>query len=170
MKTILYMAISINGYIARENGNSEWPSPEDYDGFDLYSKKAENVIIGKTTYEQASKEGIFPFPGRLNIVMTHQKIANKFGDQVLFTDKSPNEILKLLEDKGFTTTFVGGGGHINALFMKEKLIDEIYLDVEPIVFGKGIKLFEDQDFEFNLELLGVKHLNKNTVQLHYKVK
>lgn len=54
-------------------------------------------------------------------------------------------------------------------FMKEGLINEIYLDVEPLIFGKGIKLFADSDFEYNLELLEVNKLNENTVQLHYKV-
>lgn len=53
--------------------------------------------------------------------------------------------------------------------MKEGLIDEIFLDVEPVVFRKGIKLFADADFEAKLELLETRNFSNNEVQLHYKV-
>jgi len=65
---------------------------------------------------------------------------------------------------------VAGGGKLNASFLKEGLVDEIYLDVEPIAFGKGIKLFDDEDFEVNLELIEVNKISQNEIQLHYKVK
>lgn len=169
MKVILYMGITPNGYIAKEDGDSEWTSDEDLEGFYQQSKAAGNVIMGKNTHEMTIKYGYFPFPDAINIVMTHQKVENKWGDRAIFTDKPPKEVLKMLEGKGFTTAFIAGGGHINSSFMKEGLIDEIYLDVEPLVFGKGIQLFAPEDFEYELELLGVKKLSKNTVQLHYRV-
>lgn len=53
--------------------------------------------------------------------------------------------------------------------MKEGLVDEIYLDIEPIVLGKGIQLFEDADFESKLELLETRKFSNNEIQLHYKV-
>lgn len=170
MKTILYMGTSINGYIAKEDGDSEWTSEEDLQGFYKNSQAAGNIIMGKNTYDSASEYGYFPFPGAVNVIMTHQNIENKWGDQVIFTDKSPKEISQMLEERGFKEAFLAGGGNVNSSFMKEGLIDEIYLDVEPIVFGKGIKLFSDGDFEYELELLEVNKLNKNTTQLHYKVK
>lgn len=163
------MGVSINGYVAREDGNSEWTSDEDLKGFYEHSKKAGNIIMGKNTFHAASSYGYFPFPESLNVILTHQQIENKWKDKVIVTGTSPREVLRMLEKKGFQEAFIAGGGQINSSFIKEKLIDEIYLDVEPFVFGKGIKLFADSDFEFNLELLECKNLNKNTVQLHYKV-
>lgn len=74
-----------------------------------------------------------------------------------------------MHEQGFETIMVCGGGGLNTSFMKENLIDEIYLDIEPIIFGKGIKLFEDSNFEAKLKLLGVKKLSSNEIQLHYKV-
>lgn len=76
----------------------------------------------------------------------------------------------MLEEKGFTTVFLAGGGALNASFMKEKLINEIYLDVEPVIFGKGIQVVAPSEFEYELDLLEIKKLNKDTVQLHYLVK
>lgn len=169
MKVILYMGISINGYVAKENGDSEWTSDEDLKGFYEHSKKAGNIIMGKNTFHAASNYGYFPFPDNINVVMTHQPIKNKWKDKVIITDESPKQILQMLEKKGFNETFIAGGGHINSSFIKEKLIDEIYIDVEPLVFGKGIPLFAPEDFEFNLQLLESVKLNKNTIQLHYKV-
>lgn len=163
------MGISANGYIAKSDGNSEWTSREDLRGFYEHSKEAGNVIMGKNTYLEALKRGYFPFPDSLNIVMSHQPIENKWGKQVLFTDKSPKEILKILEGKGLNTAFLAGGGKLNSSFAKESLINEVYLDVEPLIFGKGIQVFEPSDFEFELEFLGTKNLNKDTVQLHYRV-
>lgn len=170
MKTILYMGITINGYIAKEDGDSEWTSDEDLQGFYKHSKSAGNIIMGKNTYDSALEYGYFPLPGAVNVVMTHQNNENKWGEKVIITDKSPKEVLQMLEERGFKEAFLAGGGHLNSFFMKEGLIDEIYLDVEPLVFGKGIQVFADSDFEANLELLEVNKLNKNTVQLHYLVK
>ena len=163
------MGISINGYIAKENGDSEWTSDEDLKGFYEQSKNAGNIIMGKNTYFAASKSGYFPFPGALNIIVSHQNIENKWGDNVLISDKSPREILEILKQKGFATAFLAGGGQLNTSFIKENLIDEIYIDVEPLILGKGIKVFAEGDFEFGLELLETNKLNQNTIQLHYKV-
>lgn len=170
MKTILYMGTTINGYIAKEDGDSEWTSDEDLKGFYEHSKSAGNIIMGRNTYEAASRYGYFPFPDAVNVVVTHRPLENKWGNKVIVTDKSPKEVLEMLKGKGFDTAFLAGGGQINSASMKEGLIDEIYLDVEPVVFGKGIKLFADEDFEYNLELLETKKLNENTIQLHYKIK
>lgn len=169
MKVILYMGISVNGYIARKNGDSQWTSDEDLKGFYNYSKEAGNCVMGKNTYIEVVKYGYFPFPDALNVVVSHQPIENKWGDKVVITDKSPREIIKMLEEKDFNSLFLIGGGQLNSSFAKEGLIDEIYVDVEPLVFGQGIQIFAESDFEFELQLLEVNKLNTNTVQLHYKV-
>lgn len=169
MKVILYMGISINGLIAKENGDSEWTSEENLQGFYDQSKTAGNIIMGANTFRAASGAGYFPFPDALNIVLTKQKIENEWGDKVLFVNRTPKETLSLLEEKGFKTVFIAGGGHLNTSFMEDNLIDEIYLDVEPLLFGKGIPLFAEGDFEAELQLLETKKLNEDTIQLHYKV-
>lgn len=159
----------MNGFIAKEDGNSEWTSEEDLKGFYEQSKKAGNIILGKNTYLAATKYGYFPFPDAVNIVVSHDTIENQWGNKVVVTNKSPKEILDMLGEMGFQNAFLAGGGTLNASFMKEKLIDEIYLDVEPLVFGKGIKVFAEADFDFELKLLEVNKLNSDTVQLHYEV-
>ena len=84
--------------------------------------------------------------------------------------QSPQEALQILQNQKFKTVLICGGGKLNSSFMKEKLIDEIYLDIEPVFLGTGIKLFTDAEFETKLKLIDVKRLSKDEVQLHYKVK
>ncbi len=168
MKTILYMAITANGFIARTDGNTDWTSEETWnESYFKLLKRTGNLIIGHNTYDiMPPKEFL---PEVLYIVLTKGKPLKKKVPNVIFTNQTAKEVLKMLSDKGFEEICIGGGSIINSSFIKENLIDEIILDVEPIVFGKGIQLFAPEDFEYKLKLLSVKNLNKNTVQLHYKV-
>ena len=93
----------------------------------------------------------------------------KKGPKIRFVSEKPKEVLKLLEKEGKKRVCICGGAQINSLFMKENLIDEVFLDLEPVFLGKGVKLFADSDFETKLELLEVKKMSDNLVQLHYKV-
>lgn len=170
MKVILYNGITPNGYNAKENGDSEWTSEEDLQGFYKHSKKVGNIIMGRNTFQSAIDYKYFPFPDAVNVVVTHSPLENEWGEKVIITDQSPKEVLETLKGKGFTEAFIAGGGKLNSSFMKEGLINEIYLDVEPLLLGKGIQVFAPEDFEYELELLEINKLNKNTVQLHYKVK
>jgi len=101
--------------------------------------------------------------------LTHKKSLRKKTPKVIFTDKSPKNILMMLTAKGFKKVLIAGGGKLNSAFMKARLVDEMYLDIEPALLGKGIKLFADSDFEKKLRLINVKKLSKNEVQLHYEV-
>ena len=100
------------------------------------------------------------------VITSNKNLKDKA--QVKFTD-TPEKALNILKENSFPIAMVAGGGQNNSLFVEKGLVDEIYLDVEPLVFGKGIPLFSPADFEFKLELLGVKNLSKETIQLHYKV-
>ncbi len=163
MKVVLYMAITANGYIAKENNETPW-SDEEWESFSTKVKEIKNIVIGRKTFEIMEKGGEF------------QKIDNPFT--VIVSNKkennsnfvnSPEQAIDLLKEKGFSEVLVAGGGILNSSFMQKGLVDEIYLDIEPFLFGKGIKLFADNDFETKLELLETKQLSKNTIQLHYKI-
>lgn len=163
MKIILYMAMTANWYIARQNNETPWSS-EEWESFSEKVKETKNLIIGRKTFELMEKEEEF------------QKIWNPFVI-VISKEKKDNfnfvnsleKALELLKEKGFTQGLIAGGGILNSLFLQKGLIDEIYLDIEPYIFGKGIKLFAENDFETKLELLSTKQLSKNTIQLHYKI-
>jgi dihydrofolate reductase len=166
MKAILYMAMTINGYIAKEDHNTPW-SNEEWNSFYNFIKERKNIVVGKSTYNLMKKEREFDKIGNPTVVVvTKNKIID--DQDVLFVE-SPKKALDILSKKGFNEIVVAGGGELNSSFLKEGLISEMYLDIEPIVFGKGIKLFSDNNLNVELELLDVKKLSKNSLQLHYRV-
>lgn len=169
IKVILYMAISVNGMVAKLDDDTSWTSEEDWKSFNSVGKKVGNIIMGRRTFEIMREDNQFPVEDLFNVVVTHQDVKNEWGEKALFTPNSPEWILTKLEEMGFKEAFIGGGGGINSLFLKSGLVDEIYLDVEPVVFGKGIPLFAPEEFEYQLELLDSRKLNNNTIQLHYRV-
>ena len=168
MKTILYMAITANGYIARKNDETPW-SKEEWESFFSKVKEAKNIVLGRKTFEMMKSNGNLAEIGDIFIVVVSDKIKNKSDDTNCLFVNSPGQAVESLKEKGFVEAFVAGGGILNSSFMKQGLVDEIYLDIEPFVFGDGVRLFSENDFEANLELLSIKNLSKNVLQLHYRV-
>lgn len=172
MKVILYMAITANGLIAREDDDASWVTKTEWKSFSGMIRKHGNMIVGRRTHEIMVKSGEFTRSklDKVNtVVVTHQPLTIHDSRYVSIAT-SPRQALTILKQKGHKTALLCGGGRLNASVMKEKLVDEIYLDIEPIVLGKGIKLFAEVDFETRLELQGVKRLSPNEVQLWYKVR
>lgn len=166
MKTILYMAISADGYISRTNDDTSWISETEWASYSLAVRTAGNLIVGRRTYDILTKQPEFlEFKNVKLVVVSSQKFQTLTSKHVV--THSPKEALENLKD--FENVVVAGGGELNGSFLKKGLIDEIYLDVEPIVLGKGIKLFGSVDIEANLELLETKKLSDSEIQLHYKV-
>lgn len=169
MKTILSMAMTVNGKIAKPDGDSDFTSKEDGKLFLSMCRKAGNAIIGKNTYMYIQSKG-YQQKNILTVVLTRNAaLLVKKSPNTIFTDKPPKDILTLLEEKGYKEALVAGDGILNTAFFKEGLIDEMYIDIEPLILGRGIPLFADGDFAPRLKLLGVKTLtNHQTIQLHYK--
>ena len=167
MKVVLYMAITVNGFIAKENHETPW-SNEEWESYSNTVQEFGNIIIGKKTYEVMKKSNEFSnIKNPFTVVITNQDNTEKSANFAFV--KTPQKALDLLKEKGFNKALVAGGGIINSLFLQQNLINEVYLDIEPIIFGKGITLFKECDFEAKLELISTKQLSNNTIQLHYRV-
>jgi len=82
---------------------------------------------------------------------------------------SPKEALSLLEKEGFKPVLLAGGSNLNASFAKEGLIDEIIINIEPVIVGKGIPVFATENFDLKFLLLGTKIIDDQIIQLRYKV-
>ena len=168
MKVVLYMAITPNGFVAKENDDTSWVSEVEWNSFRGMINHAGNMIIGRRTYEIMREANQFAGLEKIKVmVITSKKL--KDADRDIVFVKNPREALDVLEKQKFKEALVCGGGKLNGGFMKENLVDELYLDVEPTIFGNGIPLFGNADFEAKLELLGTKKLSKEEIQLHYHV-
>jgi len=162
MKVYIIAAMTADGFIARgSNELINWTSPEDKKFFRETTNASGVVLMGGNTYRTFKS----PLPGRRNIVYSHRKIDDI---SVETTQENPFELVKRLGSEGVDELAVIGGSTIYTLFVKTGLVTDIYLSIEPKIFGNGIKLF-NEDLDVELSLVDSKNLNKNTLLLHYRV-
>ncbi len=166
MKVILYMAISLNGMIAKSDDDTSWISKEEWDSYSLAVRTAGSLIVGHRTYGILTKQPEFSEFKDVKLVVVAQENFKTLAKNHLVAH-SPKEALKLLSD--FEQVVVAGGGALNASFIEENLVDEMFIDIEPIILGRGVPLFREKDFERNLKFVEQKKISDNEIQLHYKV-
>ena len=121
------------------------------------------MIMGSRTFDTIGRL----LPGRKNIVMTRNKERKSCGD-LIFTDKTPALIIEELARQGFEEVALIGGTVINTLFAKADLIDEICVTVVPVLFGRGLSLF-DLEMETRLELVDTEVIAEDSLVLRYRV-
>jgi len=167
MKVVLYMAISANGIIAKNDDDTSWISQEEWNSYSQATRKAKCLIVGRRTYHILTNQPEFSELRDVKLIAVSKEDFKTSADNH-FIAHSPKEALELLKD--YEEVIVAGGGTINASFLAENLVDEIYLDIEPIFIGQGIPIFKGQDFETKLELIGESKISNNEIQLHYKIK
>lgn len=165
MKTILVMATTLDGKIGKDVDHPvDWTPREDKSIFVKLTKNAGVVVMGSKTFDTIGRA----LPGRKNIVMTRNRNRISDDDDLLFTDTPPSQILKKLSMQGFETVALIGGAQINSLFLKEKLINEIYITIVPRLFGDGLSLFNERN-DVMLDLISIKKLKKGCLLLRYSV-
>lgn len=170
MNVLLYMAISANGIIARVNNEEDFLSHENWNTLLELTHKTKCMIWGRKTYDIVKtweKKYIEELKDTTKVIISND-LKLKLEENYL-TAFSPREALKKLEDLGFTQVVISGGSTLNSSFAKEGLIDEIIVNIEPVIIGKGIPLFKQEEFDINLKLLAIKKLNDKIIQLHYQV-
>lgn len=171
METNMFMAVSINGYIADENLSEDFLSEQNWNTFSEMLEEYGHVIYGRTTYENVStwdNEHLKVFKDKIIIVISNRDLENK-PDNV-FVCKGPFEAIELLKEKGYAKALVSGGSQINRLFLENNLIDNIILNYNPVIITKGVHLFYDNyNIQANLETKSVKELDNGIVQIGYKV-
>jgi dihydrofolate reductase len=165
------MVSSLDGVIAKSSDEFiDWSSKEDKKHFFNITKEKGALIMGSSTFDTMPK----PLPDRQNIVLTsdperYKELKEKYENLHFINAESAKKVLEFVAGLGFEEVVIGGGAKINSFFAKENLIDFVYLTLEPVFVGEGIKLF-DGNLRMNLELIETENLNENTLLLKYKVK
>lgn len=169
MSVTLLMAITVNGYIAGLDDDTDWV--KDYESLKKEIAEVGVVLYGKRTYDECVKYDAFPYADSVNVVMTHdKKLIDSSSEKIIFTDKSPSQVLQLIESKGFKKVLLIGGGHVNGSFIKEGLVDELIVDIHPVIKANGIRLFESEFSDSKLELVKMEEINDQILRVEYKIK
>ncbi len=164
----LLMAMSADGFITKHtDGFVDWTSKEDKKHFVAMTKEAGVLIYGRKTFALHNRA----LPGRLNVVMTRNPDEYKsIPDSLEFTNQEPVDLIEDLSHRGFKHIMVTGGPEINDLFLRANLIDDLYLTIEPRLFGSGKHLLPPTSYDVSLELVETTPLNKDSLLLHYRIK
>ena len=161
IKAFIIAAVTADGFIARDESHSAfWTGKDDKKRFVELTKRAGVVVMGSTTYKTLPR----PLKERVNIVYTRDKTFE--GAET--TQKAPLELLHELEGRGFKEVAICGGSKIYTMFMKAKVVDRVFLTIEPLVFGKGINLFTE-DLQYRFNLVSASQAENGALLLEYKV-
>lgn len=162
MKVYIIAALSADGFIAKNNTepSTKWTSKEDTEFFRERTKKSGIIIMGSRTFETF---GAKPLPGRRNIIYTESK---KYSD-VETTKENPKDLIERLEKEGVEEVAICGGSEIYTMFVEAGVVDKLYLTIENIIFGDGIKLFK-RKIDLPVKLRKHTEIGPNTVVLEYE--
>lgn len=175
IRTSAFVATSVDGYIAREDGNLDWLDhysaiAADDTSYREFISTVDVIVMGRNTFEKALSFGFWPYestPVKV-ISTTLSAVPAELADKVEIVSGSPKEILDRLEEQSFRHAYIDGGKTIQS-FLRAGLLDELTLTRIQILLGRGISLFGPLDRDIPLKLIKSKNLPWGFVQSHYKV-
>lgn len=169
-KVVLFIAMSLDGYIATKEDSLEWlfqTEGEGDNGYSEFYETVDTIILGRRTYDWLlDMEGDnFPYKGRQCFVFSGSRQGEDKNVRFFHGDIT-DFITKLKQEEG-KDIWVVGGGELLQHFISNRLVDEWIITIAPTVLGDGIPLFKKNDFETRLRLKGVRRFNQFT-ELHYE--
>lgn len=168
-KIVLYIATSLDGYIARENGDIDWLSAveapdEDY-GYKEFLASVDTLIMGRKTYEQVLTFTRFPYPEKKCYVFSKNVKPN--DEYAEFWNGGAADLLSRIRNREGLNIWLVGGAEIVREFLHKDLIDEYIISILPILLGGGIALFQSGGREIPLRLRDATAFPSGLVQLFY---
>jgi dihydrofolate reductase len=169
---VLYIAASLDGYIADRDGGVGWLEPfqaQGY-GYDAFLETVGTVIMGRATYEQIPTFGVsWPYAGKKAIVFTHRTLP-LFDPSVEFYAGDPAPLVGRVESTSEKKVWLVGGAALITTFMNAALVDEMRLFVMPAFVGQGIPLFQDITLQPVLALQASVAYPNGVAELQYTVR
>ena len=176
-KVSVYIATSLDGFIAREDGALDWldeanvavPEGEDL-GFRAFLESVDTLIMGRKTYEQVMSFGRWPYGQIPVVVLSRNSISfpPSLPDSVTHSSESPRDLYERLSGEGVEHIYVDGGITIQG-FLSEGLVDEITVTVIPVILGGGIPLFGSIENDIRLTHVHTIAFDFGFVQTTYSV-
>lgn len=150
MKVTLYIAQSIDGYIADSNGSVDWleqfnDTGEDY-GYTDFLQTVDHIVMGGNTYRQVLDFGEWPYSDTPTTVFTSQELGETKGAPItIYTSGSVSSFIEQCEAQNDVHLWLVGGAELIQSFLKEQCINEMRIFTMPVLLGKGIPLFLERD-------------------------
>lgn len=171
-KVILYIAASLDGYIAKPNDDLSFLSlaeqEGDYYGYGQFMNTVDTMVLGRKTYDWVvGQVGSFPDEGKTVYVIT-QTPREPIGNICFYTG-SPQTLITTLKNQPGQNIFINGGAQLVNSLLQHRLIEEFIISVIPVLVGSGTRLFARGQPEQSLQLLACRHYATGLAQLHYRL-
>ena len=169
-KVKLFIASSLDCYIAREDGSIDWLFTDDDYGYTKFYDSVDTIIVGRKSYDQSLAFEEYPYKGKKVYVFTRKKVRKNNNEQdVEYIDTNIQDFVTSLTQSIGKDIWLIGGGEIVSVLLNAGLVDEIILSIHPIILGTGIPLLRDIQKEVNLKLENSLSFDSGLTQLYYKV-
>ncbi len=172
----LFIACTIDGFIARENGSLDWlfelenPNRTDH-GYNDFISGIDTLVMGRKTYEALlGLVDEWPYPNCKTYVVTHKTSFEITTASTSVLHEVNEEVINDLMNRSSKNIWLVGGGELITCFVNLGAIDEMIISIIPIILGKGIRLFTGIPVETNYELVNTESFETGVVNLKYKKK
>jgi dihydrofolate reductase len=171
----LYIATSVDGYVADADGSVDWleefqtesDGEEDVEGYAEFFETIDCLVMGATTYEQVLSFGDWPYGDKPTYVFTHRNLSPA-TEAVRFVSREVADLVPELRQQ-YAHVWLVGGAHLAQSFFQEREIDAIRLSFIPILLGGGIPLFSGEYDTQRLNLVDTTSFDNGIVEHHYEV-
>jgi dihydrofolate reductase len=151
MKTKVFIGTSLDGFIARKNGDIDWleqyANEEAVQAYEEFISTIDAIVIGRGTFEKVLS---FPeWPYKMSVFLlsnTIKQVPDKVKEKVNVLSMMPRQLLNYLASQGYSSIYVDGGKVIQD-FLKEDLVDDLIISKAPVLIGSGIPLFGHLDID-----------------------
>lgn len=172
MKIVLVFVSTLDGKVTKWDNPfvRSWSSKDDQEYFSRIWEDSPLIVMGSNTF---TADPLKPSSKHLLVVMTRNPSAYEkyqVAGHLEFTDESPALLVPRFKKEGRDLIVVVGGPHVAASFLKEKLIDEVWLTVEPRIFGTGSNFVTEEKLDIELQLISCEKVNsKGTLITRYAI-
>jgi dihydrofolate reductase len=165
-RCVAFLAVSLDGFIARPDGGLDWLTPfQGEHGYTAFFATVDTLLVGRATWEVVAGFPAWPWDGKRVAVLTHRPLPARHGEVAL--SGTPAEVVAVLAEAGARAIYVDGGAVVSQ-FLAAGLLDELTLNLVPVVLGEGIPLFQGHVGERRLALVSSRAFPSGLVQLGYR--
>ena len=171
----VFIATSLDGYIAREDGDIDWllarDAPSEDHGYNDFIKDIDGIVMGRGTYEKTLTFDPWPYTRPVVVLsakLSETAVPKRLEGKVHFLNLGPNQAFSELARKGWKRVYVDGGKIIQS-FLRERLIDDLVITQVPVLLGGGRTLFGSLESDVSLKHVDTKIFPSGLVQSKYRV-
>jgi len=172
VKTSVYIGISLDGFIARSDGDIEWlvkfQNQEVADSYEKFIINIDAIVIGRGTFEKVLSFPTWPYDKKVFLLsISIKQVPEALTGKVTILSMKPKEMLSYLSNEGFSNIYVDGGKVIQG-FLRDDCVDELIVTTVPVLIGGGISLFGHLDNDLQFKHLRTEVYSNGLVKNYYQ--